>query len=54
LLKERNCIITDTNSSKRENRKGKFVYMQAMRAYGGVQVLVHSFFKAQSWVQLSG
>lgn len=54
MLKERNSVITNTKSSKGEKRKGKFVSMQAMRAYGGVQILVHSFFKAQSWVEVSG
>jgi len=54
MLKERNCVITNTNSDKREKCKGKFVPMQAMRAYGGVQVHVYLFFKAQHWVEVSG
>jgi hypothetical protein len=41
MLKERNCVITNTNANKREKCKGKFVPMQAMQAYGGVQVQVH-------------
>jgi hypothetical protein len=54
MLKDLNCVITITNSSKRQKRKEKFVPVQAVQAYRSVQVQVHSFFKAQHWMEMSG
>jgi hypothetical protein len=43
VLKGHNCVITNTSSSKREKGTGKFVPVQAIQAYGVLQVQLHSF-----------
>ena len=41
MLKEHNCVITNTTSYRREKCKGKFALMQVIQVYGGVEVKVH-------------